>query len=133
MSSPPEATDDGRRADVTPTPDLRDRRPVSAPPRGRNPIVAWLLGIYTLVALLALPFAVTLVLFVPLIVGGEQNPRSPLVAVTQLMMFGVPLLILVAIPGSWIAWRQRRSRGVLIFTLAPIVYGIIAIGILAVL
>jgi hypothetical protein len=85
-----------------------------------------LLAGFTLLALAALPFALVMVMYTPLIVGGESDPNHPLVLPATLLLLGIPLLILAGTGGAWIAWRQRRERVALLCAALPVVYGLLA-------
>ena len=82
-----------------------------------------LLIVYTVVAVLVLPFAVVLALFTPMLIGSESRPDGPLVGPVMLALLVLPLLLLVGPIGAWIAWARRRGRAAWIYACLPIAYG----------
>jgi hypothetical protein len=88
-----------------------------------------LLILYTIAAIIVLPFSVVLMLYAPLLVGG----LSPLVAPVAVGLLVLPLLILVCTIGAWVAWARRRpARPALIFAAVPVVYGLLEVALLSI-
>ena len=93
---------------------------------------AVLLVLYTLAALVTLPFAVVLALYTPMFVGSQSRPDGPLVVLVTLVLLVLPLLLLIGPIGAWVAWMRRKARPALIFALAPVAYGLLVIVALSV-
>jgi hypothetical protein len=91
-----------------------------------------LLVLYTLGALAALPFAVVLALYAPMLVGSESRPDGPLVVAVTLALLVLPLLLLVGPIGAWIAWLKRNARTAWIYAALPIAYGGLVIAALSI-
>jgi hypothetical protein len=82
-----------------------------------------LLILYTVSALIVLPFATVLALYTPLLVGSASKPDGPIVVFVTLALLVLPLLLLVGPIGAWIAWLRRRQRAAWTYALLPVAYG----------
>ena len=83
---------------------------------------------YTAIGVVALPFSVVLAMFAPMVVGHPNNPSHPTVLPATLLLFGVPLVLVVAIVGGWISWYRRRARAALLMLAMPIGYACLVIA-----